>query len=256
MSRVSRNNHYNAAVWSDHAGGIVYDAELLSKHNLVVGHALFEPEFWLARQAASALSGGRGQVYFINEGHCHWVLRHYRRGGLIGKLVADRYLWLGAAATRSFREWHLLAQLHAQGLPVPRPVAAGYLRSGLLYRADLITAALAQARTLTQCLESAPLDAQVWQHLGRTLARFHAVGVQHADLNAHNIVFDDSQQIFVLDFDRGRMRKIDPVWISKVLQRLLRSLIKLRTQRDIHFQMTDWQLLLQAHDAQLIQLRE
>jgi 3-deoxy-D-manno-octulosonic acid kinase len=256
MNRVSCNDQHNAAVWSDHAGGIVYDAELLSKHNLAVGHALFQPEYWLERQSARALSGGRGQVHFINECDCHWVLRHYHRGGLVGKLSVDRYLWLGAEATRSFREWRLLAQLYAQGLPVPRPVAARYSRSGWMYQADLLTETIAQARTLAQCLESGPLDVKVWQRLGRVLARFHAAGVQHADLNAHNILLDGNQQVFVLDFDRGRLRGSNPLWANAVLQRLWRSLSKLQTQRGIHFQMIAWQALVQTHDEQLAQLRE
>ncbi len=41
------------------------------------------------------------------------------------------------------------------------------------------------------------------QRLGATLARFHVQGVKHADLNAHNIVFDLAHSIHVLDFDRG-----------------------------------------------------
>jgi 3-deoxy-D-manno-octulosonic acid kinase len=254
MSCASYNDYDTAAVWSDHAGGIVYDAELFSKHNLAVGHALFMPEFWLGRQAAHALAGGRGQVYFINHGEAHWVLRHYKRGGLIAKLIADRYVWQGAEATRCFREWRLLTQLHAQGLPVPKAIAARYLRSGWSYRADLITEAIPQARTLTELSTSSVLAASVWQQLGITLARFHAAGVRHADLNAHNIVFDNSQQIFLLDFDRGRICTGDAGWINAVLQRLLRSLNKLKAQRRLNFQPADWQLLLQAHNTHLVQL--
>ena len=40
-----------------------------------------------------------------------WVLRHYYRGGPIGRLLDDQFLWLGEDRTRCFREWRLLARL-------------------------------------------------------------------------------------------------------------------------------------------------
>ncbi len=66
-------------------------------------------------------------------------LRHYRRGGLMARLADDLYLWTGEERTRAFREWRLLRQLREWQLPVPRPIAAGYRRHGLAYRADLLT---------------------------------------------------------------------------------------------------------------------
>ena len=43
-------------------------------------------------------------------------------------------------------------------LPVPRPIAARYTRSGLAYRADLITEELPSRLTLAQALAARPLD--------------------------------------------------------------------------------------------------
>ncbi len=239
-----------AMLTANRSGSILHDPALLPEP----GDAVFAPDYWLSR-GATPVAGGRGNVLFINdEDHGvqrHWVLRHYRRGGLIGKLVNDQYLWLGAEATRSFREWRLLAQLHAQGLPVPQPVAARYVRGGLYYRADLLTVAIPQARTLTQSLQAASLSADGWRQVGETLARFHAAGVHHADLNANNIVFDAQQAVLVLDFDRGRQRVVQQQWITTVLQRLLRSLNKLRATRGIHFTLDDWRHLVTAHDATL-----
>ena len=251
MNNETRHHRDSATVWRHHTRGILYDTELLGKHQLAVTSELFEPSFWQASQSLTAMKGGRGRVYFIDAGECHWVLRHYRRGGLIGKLIADRYLWSGAERTRAFREWRLLAQLYAQGLPVPQPVAARYQRQGFSYQADLIMVAIKQARTLTQCLETEALSESVWQHLGEVLARFHAAGIQHADLNAHNIVFDAQKTVYLLDFDRGQVRDVRPAWVEGVLQRLLRSLNKLKKERNIHFEMQNWAALRQAHDTAL-----
>ena len=42
--------------------------------------------------------------------------------------------------------------------------------------------------------------------MGQCIARFHRAGVFHADLNAHNVQIDAANRIFLLDFDRGRIR--------------------------------------------------
>jgi 3-deoxy-D-manno-octulosonic acid kinase len=119
----------------------------------------------------------------------------------------------------------LLDTLHASGLPVPRPVAARYVRSGVVYRADLITEELPTRRTVAQALADAPLDAVTWQAIGANIGRLHARGVQHADLNAHNLLLGDDGAVYVLDFDRGRIRPRG-AWEQDVLGRLRRSLVK------------------------------
>ena len=232
-------------------GGILYEPSLCSKPM----HELFEFRYWLEQQLATETVGGRGQVLFIRDHDRHWVLRHYRRGGLIAKFVVDRYVWRGAAATRSFREFRLLQQLVKYELPVPIPIAARYVQAGGSYRADLITQEISGACSLAACLRDAPLTIAQWQEVGHVLARFHALGVQHADLNAHNIVFDVDNAVYVLDFDRGCLCTPQRRWIDKVLARLLRSLNKLHAQDDIHFSQTDWQYLQAAHDEQLRRLR-
>ena len=51
------------------------------------GDELFAPDYWLSH-GATPVAGGRGNVLFIHDesggAQRHWVLRHYRRGGLIG----------------------------------------------------------------------------------------------------------------------------------------------------------------------------
>lgn len=223
-------------------GSIVYDASRLRKPH----PHLFSRSFWRDANALREVAGGRGSVCFLRTEHGPWVLRHYRRGGLIAHISADSYLWLGAARTRSFAEWRLLAQLRELGLPVPAPIAAGYARSGLTYRADLITAELAGARTLADAM-SGSLPADVWRRVGRTIAAFHAQGVQHADLNAHNILLSgapDAPDVHLIDFDRGRIRARG-AWERRVLDRLHRSLQKISRQRNAAFGIEQWGWLLE-----------
>jgi 3-deoxy-D-manno-octulosonic acid kinase len=170
---------------------------------------------------------GRGQVLRVARGGAQWVLRHYRRGGWIGRWIDDRYAWLGEERTRSFREWRMLARLHGAGLPVPRPVAAGWNRQGWYYRADLVSVCIPDAAPLSERIAAG--EAIDWHGIGDMLARFHAAGACHADLNAHNILLDASGKAWLLDFDRGRFRAPGP-WRSRNLSRLERSLRKIASE--------------------------
>lgn len=223
-------------------GGILYDASRLRKPH----GALFSREHWRAQGALKEVAGGRGSVCFLRTPEGSWVWRHYRRGGFVARMVADGYLWLGAARTRSFAEWRLLARLRAIGLPVPAPVAAGYSRKGLTYRADLITEELPDARTLAAAMSVAELPPEQWRNVGRTIAAFHRHGVQHADLNAHNILLcgaDGTSEVYLIDFDRGRIRSRG-AWEQGVLARLKRSLEKISAQRGTKFGAKEWGWLL------------
>ena len=153
------------------------------------------------------------------------VLRHYRRGGLVGRWIEDHYLFLGASRVRSVREFLLLAELLRRGLPVPRPLLAGWRREGLFYRADLMTRRVPEAMTLAERLRA---DASPpWARIGATLARFHREGAFHADLNAHNILIDAAGMVWLIDFDRGALRVPSQDWQRANLRRLRRSLDKL-----------------------------
>lgn len=208
----------------------------------------FEPGYWQDQpHPPEAATGGRGTVMFIGGAQGPWALRHYRRGGLPGRILSDQFLFLGENSTRSFREFRLLAALHDLGLPVPRPVAARYVRSGPIYRADLITERIPQAMPLSSLLGSTRAVPDIWERTGRLIRRFHDAGVCHADLNAHNIMVDTAGDLFLLDFDRGTIRPPGK-WKQSNLQRLLRSLKKISLANpDITFKDSDWSRLTRAY---------
>jgi len=225
------------------SGAILYDTARVGKPS----DELFTADYWSARNAVTARGGGRGGVLFIRNDQHHWVLRHYRRGGLVGRVIRDWYFWRGAEQTRAFREWRLLYELRAKTFPVPAPVATRYVRSGLGYRADLITEALPPGRTLAQAIVGTTLVDEVWRKVGAAIARLHQAGVQHADLNAHNIILGESAQVFVLDFDRGRIRPRGS-WERVVLSRLQRSLNKIgRQNKNARFGEREWSELIRGY---------
>lgn len=191
----------------------------------------------------SGEASGRGLAYFLDTPEGGWVLRHYRRGGLLRGLLGDHYAWLGAERSRPFREWRMLATLVELGLPVPAPVAARLVRDGIAYRADLITVRVPGAVTLAQTLAEAPQPVARWRSLGAVLARFHDAGVWHADLNAHNVLLDALGRFRLIDFDHSRVRHPGR-WRERNLARLRRSLDKLAAERPtFHFVEADWSAL-------------
>jgi 3-deoxy-D-manno-octulosonic acid kinase len=207
------------------SGAILADPTCLGSLLDACGEVVFDPRFWAERSELAAAAAGRGSAWFIDSGAHHWVLRHYRRGGLIAHLSDDRYLWAGESRVRAFAEYRLLARLIERGLPVPRPIGARYQRVGLCYRCDLITERVEGAAALSAELAARTLSDEAWRAIGAVIARLHRAGVDHADLNAHNILIDRHGAVSVIDFDRGRIRGAG-VWRLRNLRRLRRSLEK------------------------------
>jgi 3-deoxy-D-manno-octulosonic acid kinase len=208
----------------------------------------FTVEYWRHRgRLQEAAVGGRGTVVFLQQGDDEWALRHYQRGGLFGRLFEDHYLWTGEAKTRSFREWRLLNQLYGLGLPVPRPIAASYVRTRGSYSANLITRRIPGAEPLSSRLSRATLPQERWADIGRCIRRFHDAGVWHADLTAHNLLVDRDDAPWLLDFDKGRIRS-GGRWRQANLDRFLRSLRKVSRERPgLHVVPSDWQALVAAY---------
>ncbi len=201
---------------------IVFDENALARRQLITGQA----------------GAGRGNTFFFSWRGQALVLRHYRRGGLAQKLSRRHYLYTGLERTRAMREFDMLVELCRLPLAVSRPYACRVERRGMFYQASLVTHRLAgqtlaeilaesQASDTTQAL----LTNDIWKHVGALIARMHAAGVFHADLNAHNIMLD-GPSLSLIDFDRAQHRALpagDPAsgWCLANIERLQRSVRKL-----------------------------
>ena len=221
-------------------GAILYDE---ARIDTFASH-YFEPDYWRSRALVELEAPGRGSTLVVRMQDERWVLRHYLRGGLFGKVVDDSYLWSGERRTRCFREWQLLADLTAADLPVPEPIAARYIRTGVRYTADLITGYLADTVTVSKALADMPLNPDVWHKVGECIRRFHEAGVYHADLNAHNILLGAAHAtVYIIDFDRGYFRPGND-WKKDNLNRLRRSLEKVTKGLEGRFGDKEWEWLM------------
>lgn len=237
----------------DYEGGtILYDGSRASN----ASPGWLDASWWAKRGTVSAAEEGRGAAYMIEADGRSLVLRHYRRGGLVARIGKDRYFWRGADRTRSFHEWHLLYLMQRAALPVPLPIAAGYRRNGWTYTADLLVERIPAVRTLAAALKTAPVSLGVWVAIGRCLRNFHAHGIYHADLNAHNILLGkEESEVWLIDFDRGAVR-LPGWWSDANLVRLQRSLQKLSAALGgERFSAADWQALVHSYFSNAIQTR-
>lgn len=229
-------------------GAILFDAPRLRQAGVRdAAPGWFDPDWWGA-QALPVSSGGRGGAWFVEGPFGQAVLRHYLRGGFAARFSRDRHVWHGAGRIRSFEEFRLLRELRQRGLPVPRPIAAIYWRDGVWYRAGILLERLQGVRPLADLADSAGADAP-WEEAGRLIARLHRGGLDHADLNAHNLLFDDARRGWAIDVDRSAVRIPATDWREANLERLKRSLLKLRGARGEAEVVRDYARLRAAYDA-------
>jgi 3-deoxy-D-manno-octulosonic acid kinase len=226
-------------------GVILYDRSIINQ----ISEACFSPQGWSSALPIEGRlrSAGRGPTLAVADGNREFVLKHYLRGGLIGRVNRDRYLWQGEDRTRAFAEWRLLRKMVAMGLPVPQPAAGFYRRRGWCYTADLLTVKATGISPLSARIARGPTGPEFWRGIGRGIRRFHDAGVYHADLNAYNVQVDRQDGVFLLDFDRGAIRRPGR-WQEANLARLHRSLAKLkRLDSGLEFGEAHWSALEQGY---------
>lgn len=211
--------------------------------------AHFDPEFWQQYPGFEATIGGRGSSCLIEIDGRKAVLRRYRRGGVVGNLLNDQYLWLGQARSRPWREWDILLRARAAGLPAPEPIAAYTCRCALWYSAALITAFLDDTEMMTQRLQRQSLPHKSWHELGMLIKRMHSAGIRHADLTSDNILMDSVNRFYLVDFDKARMMKRLDDWQWQPLYRFQRSLDKRHRRQHLHFDGDDWQAFMDGYQA-------
>ena len=240
-------------------------------------------ESWLATHgtlsdAAAASPGaralrGRGRVHVVPApsgpwpADTRWVVRHYRRGGAVARLMGDRYLW--SPSPRPVREYRAIGAVEALGIPTPAAVGAATYPAGPFYRGDLVTEWVPGSRDLAAVLfGAAQLDgtwasggpggepvpvageaegAAALEAAGALVRCLHDRGVEHADLNLKNILIAPGdpaadprgagaagRRAWIIDLDRARVRgRVSPAGRRRMLDRFDRSLRKWEARRGV-----------------------
>ena len=215
---------------------------------------LFESYFLEQHQLIKKTAQGRGTTYFFDWESHKLVLRHYLRGGLVGKFNPEFYLNTKLEKTRPYQEWQVLCELQNLGLPAPKPAGMRIVSGGLFYSADLLMHQLEAVTPLYDLLLKGEIN--YWQNIGQVVRQFHNAGVYHDDLNCHNILLR-GDEVFLIDFDKCAIKSDNAesaIWKKKNLDRLLRSLNKEQgiaqtAGKGFHFSGSEWDELLQAYSG-------
>ena len=153
-----------------------------------------------------SLLGGRTSVTLAHlDGIGSVVIKYYRRGGLMRHIIKQRYLKLGK--TRAQREFELLQTVSNLGLNVPQPIAYAH-RGRLLCRAWLITREIKEPLSLARLsLIDETRTRRAMQSVTEQISRLIDHVILHVDLHPGNVVVDQKDRVFLLDFDKGKVYK-------------------------------------------------
>lgn len=207
----------------------------------------FNEAYWHNNNQLMGSSQGRNRAWFVSLNQHEMVLRHYYRGGLIRHISQQTFFGFSIIQMRSIKELYLLTFMRSQGLLVPKPLAARVCPQGWRYQADILLEKIPNAIDIYSKLFTRSMTAQMWQHLGQTIARMHELGVDHTDLNCRNIMLDTQQQFWLIDFDKCQ-RRLNGSWQDKNLQRLKRSLQKEKSNHTAFFwSESDWFELMKGY---------
>ena len=187
---------------------------------------LFNIDYITKEGLIKSIISGRGKTYEIEFGGNRFILKHYIRGGFIAKISYDKYFFDTVSSSRAVKEYNFLNNLFSKDLPVPKPVALQVIINKFTYTADLITRKINNEGTLYDFVKNKKMNLKLWDTLENTLQKFYKENVYHSDLNAKNIIIDNTDNFYFLDFDNSYFFYKNTLFL-KSLNRLDRSLSKL-----------------------------
>jgi 3-deoxy-D-manno-octulosonic acid kinase len=221
---------------------------LKSDHTLPISTSWFDSSFWQSQDALSGTGNGRGEVWFINSQFGQFVIRRYRRGGIIAKFNNSLFVFTGLENTRPWLELSLLEKMNSLSLPVPRPIGGVFRLQYGFYQAELLTETIKDAEDLFDIIKSNRSDQVNWNEIGQVIKRFHNHGIYHSDLNCHNIMIDNQHKVWVIDFDKCEQKKPNQDWMKSNIDRLKRSIGK-ESNKHSNFHVSEelWQAFLEGY---------
>jgi len=216
---------------------------------------------WATRQPDGRELSGRGRTSSVPAAvrrptdPDRWVVRHYRRGGVIASWLGDRYLSVGVP--RPLRELHASLEARRRGIPTPRVVAGTVHPGPVFYRADLVTEGIPGGADLAEVLfgdASAALDDEAALVAAGALVRaLEAACVLHPDVNAKNVVLQAQAggiHAHVVDLDGCRVGSASVRTRSHPMRRRLeRSLRRHEARSDRPLGPRAWAALRDGYEA-------
>jgi 3-deoxy-D-manno-octulosonic acid kinase len=158
--------------------------------------------FNLPKNTINSTLGGRTSIAVARlEGIGSVVIKYYRRGGAIRYLIKKRYLKCGK--TRCQIEYELLQKVRSLGINAPEPIAFAY-QGRLFYKCWLVTREIEDHQTLVQISRSNEEQARMlMKAIIKQVSMLIKNKILHADLHPGNVIVDNKNQVYLLDFDKA-----------------------------------------------------
>jgi 3-deoxy-D-manno-octulosonic acid kinase len=189
-----------------------------------------------ARVAGSVLGGRASVVKHTLDGIDPLVIKFYRRGGLISHFNKDTYLRLGKVRCR--QEFEILDMVRSIGVRAPQPVAYAY-KGTLRYQCWLVTEEIQQHQTLAELsLIDSGWAEVLLDKVIEEVSKLVRHNIYHVDLHPGNIIVDSDQNVFLIDFDKAHISKLNQKALRKrYFGRWRRAVIKHRLPDTLWYKM-------------------
>ena len=157
-----------------------------------------------ARSSNASVLGGRNSLIFAEiDGIGSVAIKSYTRGGWIRYLIKQRYLKVGTI--RAQLEFELLQVVRNLGINAPEPVAYAH-RGNIFYRAWLVSRAIEHPLSLAMLsLKDEKRTRLVMESVVGQISLLIQNNILHVDLHPGNVVVDSANQVFLVDFDKGKI---------------------------------------------------
>jgi 3-deoxy-D-manno-octulosonic acid kinase len=184
------------------------------------------PSLKKTTEMSEAILGGRRKMLSMDINEMGpIVVKSYARGGILSFFVKETYLRLGKI--RSLGEFEWLDRAKDLDIPVPNPLACLW-KGKLFYQCWLIMENIGPNRTLAQIsLSDEDLAKQLLPAIREKIFLLVHHNILHVDLHPGNILLNDQNHPFIIDFDKARFyRGSKENLIEKYIGRWKRSVRK------------------------------
>jgi 3-deoxy-D-manno-octulosonic acid kinase len=152
------------------------------------------------------------------------VIKHYIRGGIIGKFIKKKYIKI--KNIRSESEYIYLNQALSIGVNAPKPLIFAY-KGRFIYKAWLVTEYIQNSVSLIELIESDKKKAyNLLNYLNLSIKKLIENKIYHVDLHPGNVLIGEGGKVYLIDFDKAKFYDNQKKLEKKYIKRWRRAGIK------------------------------
>lgn len=152
-------------------------------------------------KSTTALTGRTSTTQTNLDGIGSVIIKHYTRGGLISCFNKNRYFF--SRKTRGELEFNALIDAIRAGVNVPEPVLFAS-KGGVFYKAWLVTREVKNSKNFMDfCINDKEKAIGLLQPICENIGKLIVSSIYHIDLHPGNIIINQFNKPYILDFDKA-----------------------------------------------------